>query len=129
MGCEGMHDPTEGGVTGALHEVADASGKGFELHAHRVPVSAISQRVCKHFNIDPLDLIGSGALLLCVDPKQCDALLKAFRGAGIIAANVGTIVEDAEKRVVQRVVGGHYETLVRHEQDALWEALGKKRAD
>lgn len=31
-----MHDPTEGGLAGALHEVADAAGKGFEIDESKV---------------------------------------------------------------------------------------------
>jgi hydrogenase expression/formation protein HypE len=57
----GMHDPTEGGVAGALHEVADCAGKGFTLYAENVPVSPAARRVCEFFDIDPLYLISSGA--------------------------------------------------------------------
>jgi hydrogenase expression/formation protein HypE len=31
-----MHDPTEGGLAGALHEVADAADKGFEIDEEAV---------------------------------------------------------------------------------------------
>ncbi len=120
-----MHDPTEGGVAGALHEVADASGKGFVLLADRVPVSTEARRVCAHFAIDPLELISSGALLLCVAPTHCATLLAAFQAAGLAAADIGFVVSDGQRRVSQR--GGTELPLPRAEQDALWTALGRKQ--
>jgi hydrogenase expression/formation protein HypE len=61
-----MHDCTEGGVLGAVFEMSLAAGLGFELEERWVPVSPLTRALCRRLNIDPLKLIGSGALLLSV---------------------------------------------------------------
>lgn len=61
-----MHDCTEGGVLGAVFEMSLASGLGFELEAKRVPVAEETKKLCRRMSMDPLKLIGSGALLIAV---------------------------------------------------------------
>lgn len=117
-----MHDPTEGGIAGALHEMADASGKGFEIDIAAVPLSDAARRICAHFRVDPMQLISSGALVMCVSPAHVDALLSAFRAAHVTAADIGCVVADGSRRVAlpSRL------PLVRPDQDALWEALAQR---
>jgi hydrogenase maturation factor len=38
LGARAMHDPTEGGVLGALWELAEASGCGFRVHVDQIPI-------------------------------------------------------------------------------------------
>src|SRR3989442_11370565 len=59
-----MHDCTEGGVLGAVYEMGVASGLGFEVHEGEIPVASETRAVCAVFGVDPLKLIGSGALLM-----------------------------------------------------------------
>ncbi len=61
-----MHDCTEGGVLGAVFEMSLASGLGFELERTKVPVSPRTASLCRRLGMDPLRLLGSGALLLAV---------------------------------------------------------------
>ena len=63
-----MLDPTEGGVRAALRELAYASSRGLTIDLDRVPVLPETVQVCRHFGIDPLGLIGSGALLATIRP-------------------------------------------------------------
>jgi len=58
-----MHDPTEGGVLGGLYELAEASGCGFRVYEERIPVSDVTERICRAIRIDHLKLISSGVLL------------------------------------------------------------------
>jgi len=91
FGVNSMHDITEGGVLGALWEVANASGKGFVAFKDRMPVTAIAQKICKSFGIDPLGLISSGSMLItCGKGEQLVELLKQ---KGIKAQIVGKIVD------------------------------------
>ena len=116
-----MHDPTEGGLAGALHELADASGRGFRLTASEIPVASETRRVAQHYGVEPMELISSGALLLCCSAQHVEALLAAYRKAGIVAANIGEILEDSSTRVWD---SGN--VVVRPEQDALWSCEDKK---
>jgi HAD superfamily hydrolase (TIGR01509 family) len=63
-----LHDVTEGGVGEALWELQRASGLDLEIDLERVPVRPETRLVCGDLGLDPLGLIGSGALLVgCAD--------------------------------------------------------------
>ncbi|TLX93508.1 MAG: AIR synthase [Thaumarchaeota archaeon] len=52
-GVTSMHDATEGGVLGALHEHAVASGRSFLVEKRRIYVSDETRGVCSIFGMDP----------------------------------------------------------------------------
>lgn len=116
-GATAMHDVTEGGVLGAVWELAEASDIGIELWADRVPVRSETAAICKVLEIDPLALIGSGALLIAA--AHPERLLEALGAAGIDAAQIGTI--RSEGRVVRR--NGREAPLLPPERDELWRVL------
>ncbi|UCE29837.1 MAG: AIR synthase family protein [Candidatus Bathyarchaeota archaeon] len=61
-GVHAMHDATEGGIAGALQEVAWASNVGIKVHEERIPIHKETGAICKALNIDPLRTISSGTL-------------------------------------------------------------------
>lgn len=72
-----MHDITEGGVLGALWEIKEASGKGFKVDYSKLPVRNLTERLCSHFDLDPLRLISSGSMAITVtDEKEAMRILK-----------------------------------------------------
>ncbi len=92
-GVTAMHDPTEGGLAGALWELAEACGHSLKIDPEKVIVSPISEKICAYFGINPLATIASGALLLTVKPESLDAALGAFEREGISCADIGTVEE------------------------------------
>ena len=88
-----MHDPTEGGLAGALWELADACGHRLLVDPAAVFVPSISARVCQAFDLNPLATIASGALLLAVQPQDAAAVCAALKAAGILCTQIGTIAE------------------------------------
>ena len=64
FGVNSMHDITEGGVLGALWEVAEASNLGFKVYNDKMPISEITYKMCEKLNIDPLKFISSGSMLI-----------------------------------------------------------------
>ncbi|MEM0119968.1 MAG: AIR synthase-related protein [Thermoprotei archaeon] len=46
-GVDAMHDCTEGGVLGALYEMAKASGVGFVVYEDKIPVHPLTRTLCK----------------------------------------------------------------------------------
>lgn len=91
FGVNSMHDITEGGVLGALWEVANASGKGFVAYKEKMPVTAVAQKICENFGIDPLRLISSGSMMItCSRGEQLVGLLK---DKGIKATIIGKMVD------------------------------------
>jgi hydrogenase expression/formation protein HypE len=86
-----MHDPTEGGVRAALHELAYASGVAVRVDLDQVPIRPETVRICRHFDLDPLGLIGSGALLVAIAAGGTAALLRAWARQGIPGRVIGRV--------------------------------------
>ncbi|MCY3765572.1 MAG: AIR synthase family protein [Gemmatimonadetes bacterium] len=78
-----MHDPTEGGVATALRELAAASGCGLSVEADALFASEETRLLCDAFQLDPLGVISSGALLIGVTMENADRVRDAIRAAGI----------------------------------------------
>lgn len=89
----GMHDPTEGGVRTGLIELARASGVRLAVETSAIPVRDATRAVCAAAGIDPLRVLGSGALLATVPEDDCGAVLAELDDAGIDANAVGRIHE------------------------------------
>ena len=92
FGVHSMHDPTEGGVSMGVHEMAEASGKSVELWADEIPVGHETNRICAHYEIDPLGLLGSGALLATFKQGDAEAYVSALKKKGTMAGIVGRII-------------------------------------
>ncbi|GFZ32474.1 hydrogenase [Clostridium zeae] len=92
FGVNSMHDITEGGVLGALWELADASNVGFKVYEDKMPVTAVTKKVCKAFNIDPLKLISSGSMIITT--KNGEELVKLLMKNGINSTIIGNITND-----------------------------------
>ena len=84
-----MHDPTEGGLSGGLFELALASEVGFDIDAEAVPILPECQQICDALGLDPLGLIASGSLLAAVAPSSADAVVNALSGEGVNAGVIG----------------------------------------
>lgn len=96
-GCElrGMHDPTEGGLATALHELAAISGLGIDIERAAIPVYPETVAICSALKLDPLGLIASGALLAVVPATESAHALGALHSAGLPAARIGTLTPSA----------------------------------
>ncbi len=90
-GTHAMHDPTEGGLATALHEMAMASDKGILVHEGAIPVLEATQRICHLYGIDPLGLLASGTLLISASPDGADKIIDAIRRRGSKAKVIGEV--------------------------------------
>ena len=91
-----MHDPTEGGLATGLLEVATAADVGLMIDAERIPVLPECRVVCDALGLDPLGLIGSGALLATLDPEDATKLIGALAEEGIDAREIGRVTPPEE---------------------------------
>ena len=90
-GAHAMHDVTEGGVLGAIWELAAQAGVGAVVDADAIPILPETAAFSNALGLDPLRLIASGAMLIaCPDGI---ALQKALKAAGIPAAVIGTVTD------------------------------------
>jgi len=94
-GVTAMHDVTEGGVGEALWEMSRACGRALDVDRDAIPVLSATTAVCEVFGLDPLGLIGSGALLVACDPAAREALDAALTAVRCRAAWIGTVTDAA----------------------------------
>jgi len=95
-----MHDPTEGGVAGALWELAEACGHILVIDPQAIIIPPLSRKICQTFKINPLETIASGALLLTTPPKDAPVICRALQDQGITCVEIGT-VEKGSPQVLQ----------------------------
>ncbi|WP_227375741.1 AIR synthase family protein [Haladaptatus halobius] len=88
-----MHDATEGGVHGALVEMARAGGVRLDVSRDSIPVLPGVLEACEFFDIDPWSSISEGTLLLSVAPEDADDVLAALSDADVLAADIGEVGE------------------------------------
>jgi len=112
-----MHDPTEGGLSGALWELAEACGHTLVIDPKNVFIPKISTKICQAFEIDPLATIASGALLLTTPPEHTNAIIRSLEDEGIACADIGC-VEAGNVRVEQITPKGR-QLLPRPERDEI----------
>ncbi|UCH38360.1 MAG: AIR synthase family protein [Candidatus Bathyarchaeota archaeon] len=124
-GVQGMHDPTEGGISNGLHELANASKTGFRVYEKEIQISYETHEICRFFGIDPLNLISSGSLLIVAEHDFAEGIICRLRENGISAFIIGEVLSNDECRVIVRK-NGAVEPLIRPECDGLWAALDVK---
>jgi hydrogenase expression/formation protein HypE len=90
-GVTAMHDPTEGGVAAGLFELATASRKRLVVDLECIPVLSQTARLCEYFDLRPLGLIGSGALLMTIAEHHARSMVRALQRRGIAAAAIGRV--------------------------------------
>jgi len=95
-----MHDPTEGGLATALHEVAAASGLVAEVQAEAVTVLPETAEICRALSLDPLGLLASGSLLIALAEEDCERVRAALSDAKISAACLGRLIEGTEGVII-----------------------------
>jgi hydrogenase maturation factor len=88
-----MHDPTEGGLAGALWELAEASGRSLIIDPNTIPIPDLAARVCAAFGLNPLATIASGALLLTATAVDAPEIKVALEVAGITCVQIGEVIE------------------------------------
>ncbi|MCR5603350.1 MAG: AIR synthase family protein [Lachnospiraceae bacterium] len=93
-----MHDVTEGGIFGALWEVAEASRTGLRIDLRSIPVRQETIEICEVFGINPYQLISSGSMLITASKGH--ELVDALKEAGINAAVIGKVTEGNDRILI-----------------------------
>ncbi|MCR5691292.1 MAG: AIR synthase family protein [Eubacterium sp.] len=97
VGVTAMHDVTEGGIFGALWEMASASGVGLDIDLKKIPIRQETIEVCEVYDLNPYLLISSGAMLIGTDHGS--QLVEALEREGIHAAVIGHATEGNDRTV------------------------------
>ena len=115
-----MRDPTRGGVSSALNELAAASGVGVVIDESSIPLRPEVRGACEMLGLDPIYVANEGKLIAVVPPADAGRVLDVMRAhpLGKNAALVGTVVADHPGMVIlrSRVGGERVVTLLAGEQ-------------
>ena len=88
-----MHDPTEGGISTAIYELAEAYETGFEIYEEKLSFYKPAVVLAKHFGLSPLGIISSGCILAVCPPEEGEKAKKIFLKKKIPCRVIGTVTE------------------------------------
>jgi hydrogenase expression/formation protein HypE len=99
-----MRDPTRGGVSAVLHELAEAAGVSVVLDEAALPVSQPVRGACELLGLDPLHVANEGKVVAIVPPDATDSVLECLKRhpLGAAAAIIGEVVETSTSPVFVR---------------------------
>jgi hydrogenase expression/formation protein HypE len=97
-----MKDPTRGGISSALHEMAQKSGVGILLEEARVPLTDAVRSTGEILGIDPLHVANEGKAVMGVSPDRAEELVAALREhpLGRNAAIIGTCIAERPGSII-----------------------------
>ena len=104
-----MRDPTRGGLSSALNELAEASRVGVRLTESAIPIKPEVRSACDMLGLDPLYVANEGKLIAVVPEQSADAVLTSMHShvLGKDSRKIGTITDDhAGMVVLKTLVGG-----------------------
>ncbi|NBC66500.1 MAG: AIR synthase [Bacteroidetes bacterium] len=95
-----MHDVTEGGVLGAIAEMAEASKCGFKVDDAKLPVGKAPKKIAELFEIDHRYCVGAGSMIMAVKPGCEEKLIQHLESRSIPATIVGEMTEDISVQTI-----------------------------
>jgi hydrogenase expression/formation protein HypE len=104
-----LRDPTRGGLSATLNEIAHQSGVGMVLQEAAIPVRPAVAAACELLGLDPLDMACEGRMVVIVAAVASGRALQALRAhpLGREAALIGEVVADGRHFVqMQTRFGG-----------------------
>lgn len=93
-----MHDVSEGGIFGALWELAESAGVGLTIDLKKLPLRQETVEVCEYCNVNPYELLSGGCLLMTSEDGA--GLASALKAEGIPAAVVGKVTDSNDRIVI-----------------------------
>ena len=118
-GVTAMHDITEGGVFGALWEMASGAGVGLEVDLKKIPIRQETVEICQYFDVNPYQIMSSGSMMIAADDGY--ELVRKLEKAGIHASVVGR-TNAGNDRILRN--GEDIRYLDKPQPDELYKVLG-----
>jgi hydrogenase expression/formation protein HypE len=103
-----LRDPTRGGLSSALNEIAAASRVGMVLDEPALPIPGPVRAACEFLGLDPLHVANEGKCVAIVPAASAEAVLAAMRAVpeGAEAVVIGNVVADHPGMVTIRTIVG-----------------------
>ena len=121
-GVHSLHDPTEGGILNGVWEMAEAAGVGVVIWEEEVPVAVETKVISEVLEVDPLKLMGSGALMIVVESERAGDMVSSMQEMGVEASVIGEIRPVKEGRVLVKKDGGQID-IEAVDQDEVYRIL------
>jgi len=113
-----LRDPTRGGLSSALNEIAQKSNQGMLIHQDKIPITEQVKAACELLGLDPLYIANEGKLIAILPKDHADDVLKQMKKhpegkyseiiGEVVSSNPGTVVMETligSKRVVDMLSG------------------------
>jgi hydrogenase expression/formation protein HypE len=99
-----LRDPTRGGLSSTLNELARQSGVGIWVEENRIPVKEEVRGACELLGFEPWNLANEGKLVAIVAAEAAEAILRGMKDhpLGRDAAMIGEVKEDPPGKVILR---------------------------
>jgi len=91
-----MHDPTEGGISTAIYEMAERCNVGFLIYADKLKFYKPVLKLAKYFGISPLNLISSGCILAILPEAEVLKLTNFLKKRKIKYSIIGKVIDKKE---------------------------------
>ncbi len=92
-GVTSMHDATEGGVLGALSEIATASDKCIIVEKEKIYIPKEAELICSAFDIDPLISLSEGTLLITCKKTSAQEMIEHLLSKDIEGFVIGKVTK------------------------------------
>lgn len=116
-----MHDVTEGGVLGAIYELAVASENGALIYNDQLPIGETQNKIGKLFSIDPRFSIGAGSMVIAVEKGSENKVIERLRMENIVCSIVGELTE--KKNGIKVLEEDRHQDLPYTGKDPYWSAF------
>lgn len=118
-----MHDVTEGGVLGAIYELAVASDNGAIIYNEKLPIEEVQLSICKIFDLDPRYCIGAGSMIITCKKESTENIINRLTKNNIACVSIGEICE--KEKGIKLVENETASALEFIEEDPYWAAFFK----
>lgn len=103
-----LRDPTRGGLSTTLNEIAKSSQVKIEVEEDKIPISTSVRSACNLLGIDPLYIANEGKFVAFLPERYAEQSLEAIRNhpLGKDAVRIGKVVEGKTGVEMVTTIGG-----------------------
>lgn len=94
-GARAMHDVSEGGIFGALWELAESAGVGLEIDLKKIPIRQETIEICEFFDLNPYKILSGGCLLIATEDGN--GMVMELEKADIPAVIIGKATDSNDR--------------------------------
>lgn len=107
-GVHCLRDPTRGGLTVALCDIAEASHCGVHIREEKIPIREEVHGVCDILGFDPLNIANEGKAVIVCAPESLCVIMNRLRAhpLGTHGSHIGEISPEPAGRVLLATTSG-----------------------